>query len=144
MIHHKLQKGFSLITAIFLLTVVALLMSSMINLSGVQHSTVVMSVQGARAFQAARSALEYGIFLALNSGTCNNSEALSFAATEPALQAFDISLGCTSTTHDEGIGTVTVYELSATASSGSYALGAVANPDYVSRSIRVTVSNQPP
>ena len=141
---YRSQKGFSLVTAIFLLTTVAVLMGSMINLSGVQHSTVVMSVQGARAFQAARSALEYGVSLALNNGTCNASQALVFQAAEPALNSFNISLGCSSSTHVEDARSITVYELSATASSGAYALGTVANPDYVSRSIRVTVSNQPP
>lgn len=140
----KSQRGFSLVTAIFLLVVVAALMSSIINLSVVQHSTVVMSVQGARALQAARSALEYGVFLALNSDTCNVSQPLSFLPAEPALNSFNISLSCVMTPHLEDTRTVNVYELSATASSGTYALGTVANPDFVSRSIRVTVSNQPP
>ena len=38
------QSGFSLITAIFLLVVVATLISYMVNLSVVQHTTVAMSV----------------------------------------------------------------------------------------------------
>ena len=138
------QKGFSLITAIFLLVAVAGLMASMINLSVVQHSTVVMGVQGARALQAARSALEYGVFLALNSGTCNASESLSFMAAEPALNVFDVALGCEITTHQEDTRQVNVYVLSATARSGSFTLGSFANPDFVSRTIRVTVSNEPP
>lgn len=138
------QAGFSLITAIFLLVAAALLISSIINLSVVQHSTVVMSVQGARAFQAARSALEYGIFRALNEDTCNASESLTFPATEPALNGFDVNLSCEVTTHLEDAVQVNVYELSATASSGNYALGAASNPDFVSRVVRVTVSNQPP
>lgn len=138
------QKGFSLVTAIFLLVVVAVLMGNMINLSGVQHSTVVMSVQGARAFQAARSALEYGVFLALNNDTCNSNEPLSFPSGIPALSAFDITLDCVPGTHLEDTREVKVYELTATASSGVYSIGAIANPDFVSRRIQVTVSNEPP
>lgn len=138
------EKGFSLITAIFLLVGVAVLMVSLINLSVVQHSTVLMSQQGARAFQAARSALEYGVFLALNTGTCNASEPLSFQPAELALNAFNVSLSCSVSTHLEDTREVKVYELTSTASSGAYAIGAVANPDFVSRSLRVTVSNQPP
>lgn len=138
------QKGFSLVTAIFLLVAVAVLMGSIINLSGVQHSTIVMGVQGARAFQAARSALEYGVYLALNSGTCNASEPLAFVPAEPALNPFNVTLSCFLTTHLEDTTQINVYELQATASSGSFAVGSVANPDFVLRSIRVTVSNQPP
>lgn len=138
------QKGFSLITAIFLLVVLATLMGYMVSLRSVQQSTIVMSVQGARAFQAARSALEYGIFLALNSATCNASETINFSATDVSLAPFSVDLSCTLTTHVEGLRQINVYQLSAVSSRGNYALGSAANPDYVSRRIRVTVSNEPP
>ncbi|MBT3206159.1 MAG: pilus assembly protein MshP, partial [Gammaproteobacteria bacterium] len=54
------QQGFSLITAIFLLVVLATLMGYMVSLRVVQQQTVVMSIQGARALQAARAGIEYG------------------------------------------------------------------------------------
>ena len=137
------QRGFSLVTALFLLVVLAMLMGYLVNLSGVQHATVVMSVQGARALQAARSGLEYGVYQALN-GSCNASETVSFTASEPALQTFTVTLSCSSSSHVEGTSTVNYYELTALAESGSYNIGPNANPDYVSRQIRVTVSNEPP
>lgn len=137
------ESGFSLVTALFLLVVLAMLMAYMVNLSGVQHATVAMSVQGARALQAARSGLEYGVYRALN-GNCNASETINFTAAEPALQPFTVSLSCSSTAHVEGTTTVNYYELTALAESGVYISGSNANPDYVSRQIRVTVSNQPP
>ncbi len=138
------QAGFTLITAIFLLVVLAGLMSYLVNISVVQHSTVAMSIQGARAMQAARSALEYGVFRALDSGTCNASETVTFAGDGVGLQAFSVDLTCAASVHSEGATLVNFYELVATATSGSYASGANASPDYVSRRIRVTVSNQPP
>jgi len=144
------QSGFSLITAIFLLVVVATLMSYMVNLSVVQHTTVAMSVQGARAMQAARAGIEYGAYQALDpvnglawcAGTPDN---LSFdALAEPALAGFNVRLNCSSSNHAEGATVITFFEISALAEKGTFALGANANPDYVSRRIRITVSAEPP
>lgn len=138
------QKGFSLVTAIFLLVVLASLMGYLVSLRVVQQSTVVMSAQGASAYQAARAALEFGIFQALNNATCNASNTLTFSAADLSLSPFSVDLSCTLSTHVEGVRQVNVYELTATASRGNYSLGADVNPDYVSRLIKVTVSNEPP
>ena len=136
--------GFSLITVIFLLVVLATLMGYMVSLRVVQQSTIVMSVQGARAFQAARSGLEYSIYLVLNTDICNVNETVSFSVDDFSLAPFSVDMSCSLSTHQEGLRQVNVYELTATASRGSYALGAAVNPDYVSRKIRMTVSNEPP
>ncbi|MBC8209948.1 MAG: pilus assembly protein MshP [Gammaproteobacteria bacterium] len=150
---HKLsgQAGFSLITAIFLLVVVATLMSYMVNLSVVQHTTMAMSVQGARALQAARAGIEYGAYQALLDPVSGPAwcaatpDSLSFdAVAEPALSAFNVTLNCTSSNHAEGATVVTFFDISALAESGTYAQGANANPDYISRRIRITVSAEPP
>jgi MSHA biogenesis protein MshP len=144
------QKGFSLVTAIFLLVVLSGLLGYMINLSTVQHNTVVMAVRGAQAIQAARSALDYAFYQVLQLGfDCNADSTLggpvSFQGIGvPALQAFTVDLNCIESNHIEGATTVTVYELTAIASSGSYTIGGRANPDFVSRSIRATVSASPP
>jgi MSHA biogenesis protein MshP len=141
MAHHS---GFSLVTALFLIVVLASLVGYMINLRGVQQSTVVMAVQGARALQAARTGLEYGIYRALIAGSCNASDTVSFTAAEPALQPFNVALTCVQSAHVEDATTINFYELTATASNGGYAMGSYANPDYVSRRLRVTLSNEPP
>jgi MSHA biogenesis protein MshP len=144
------QAGFSLVTAIFLLVVLAGLLGYMINLSVVQHNTVVMSFRGALAMQAARSALDSAFYRVLKVGfDCNADPGLggpvSFSAAEaPALQSFTVNLSCYESNHVEGADTITVYELTAIASSGSYSSGAGANPDFVSRRIRATVSILPP
>ena len=57
----SLQKGFTLIAAIFLLVVVAALVGYMTNIRVVQQTTLLYGVQGARAMQAARSGVEWGI-----------------------------------------------------------------------------------
>ncbi len=131
------QRGFSLITAIFLLTVVAALVVYMVNLRGVQQTTLLYGVQGARAMQAARSGIEWGIYRALNNPGCPAATTLTF--TETALSAFDVDVACNESTHIEGVIPVTVYQLSAIARSGSFG-----TLDYVQRRLQVTVSRDPP
>jgi len=143
------QQGFSLITAIFLLVVLATLMGYMVSLRVVQQQMVVMSVQGARALQAARAGLEYGIYKALNGSSCvpgtDTTETVTFLPAEPALEKFSVSVTCTATVHTEGVASAfNFYTLTALSSSGTFAQGSAANPDYVSRQIRVTVSTAPP
>lgn len=144
------QKGFSLVTAIFLLVVVAGLLGYMINLSVVQHNTVVMAVRSASAMQAARSALDYAFRNVLINGfDCNLDPtlggAVSFSAAEaPTLQSYTINLNCVQSSHVEGANTIIVYEITATASTGNYAMGGRANADYVLRQLHATVSANPP
>ncbi len=148
------QQGFSLITAIFLLVVLATLMGYMVSLRVVQQTMVVMNVQGARALQAARSGLEYGVYQVLGPGATvasaaawcagPDSDSVSFDSTEFALNSFTVTLGCSLSDHDEGVVTVTSYQIDALAENGDFTLGSDAPPDYVSRKIRVTVSNEPP
>ena len=130
------QSGFTLITALFLLIVVALLSVYMINFRNVQQLTVVFGQQGARAMLAAHSGLEWGIYDSVVNGLCAPS---SFTATGTALSAFTISVSCTSSMHTEGAVLITTYRLTSTAQSGSYG-----TLDYVYRSLQATVSVQPP
>ncbi len=130
------QSGFTLITALFLLIVVALLSVYMINFRNVQQLTVVFGQQGARAMLAAHSGLEWGIYDSVVNGLCAPS---SFTATGTALSAFTISVSCTSSMHTEGAVLITTYRLTSTAQTGSYG-----TLDYVYRSLQATVSVQPP
>ena len=145
MISYTRQQGFSLVTAIFMLVVLAGLIAYMVSISAVQHSTVAMSVQGARAMQAARSGLEYAIYQALNDGNCSDvTGTVTFGAVEPALQPFSVDLTCTNNTHTEGVTNVVFYTIQAVAENSHYIRNGLANPDYVSRSIRVTISGDLP
>ena len=105
------QQGFSLITAIFLLTVVAALVVFMVNLRGVQQTTLLYGVQGARALQAARSGIEWGIHRSIVDGSCVGSSTISHAA----FAGFSIEVRCSSTTHFEGAVPINTYYLEYTA-----------------------------
>ncbi len=130
--------GFSLVTAIFLLVVIAALVVYMTNIAVVQHTTAAYGMQGARATQAARSGIDWGIHQAIVNGAC----AASSSFTDPAFAGFSIEVQCGQTTHTEGsapAGTIVTYRLLAIARSGSYG-----SLDYVQRQIQASVSLDPP
>ena len=143
----RIQTGFTLITALFLLVVVALLSVYMINFSSVQHSTLVYGVQGARAMQGARSGLEWGIYEVITNNNippiCPGSTTFSTNGAG-SLDAFTITVECQLSSHTEGsttIGsnTIVTYQLTSLAETGVFG-----SLDYVSRILQATVSNPPP
>lgn len=56
------QRGFSLISAIFLLVVIAALGAFAVTLSTTQHQSAALDVMGARAYQAARAGIEWAAY----------------------------------------------------------------------------------
>ncbi len=57
-----LQRGFSLVTAIFLLVVLAALGAAMVTFSTAQSQGLAMDVLGARAYQAAQAGIEWAAY----------------------------------------------------------------------------------
>jgi MSHA biogenesis protein MshP len=131
------QRGFTLITAIFLLVVVAALVVYMTNIRVVQQTTLVYGVQGARAMQAARSGIEWGIHQSIVNGSCAAST--TFTIARPTLDNFSVEVQCGATTHTEGVTPITTYQLVSIASNGVFG-----SLDYVQRGIQATVSLDPP
>ncbi len=59
---NRLQHGFSLISAIFLLVVLAGLGAAMVNFSNAQHQNLAADMLGSRAYQAANAGVEWAAF----------------------------------------------------------------------------------
>lgn len=131
------QRGFTLIAAIFLLVVVAALVVFITNIRVAQQTTLVYGVQGARAMQAARSGLEWGIHESIVNSNCAAST--TFTIARPTLDNFSVEVQCGATIHTEGVTALTTYQLTAIASSGVFG-----SLDYVQRRIQATVSLDPP
>jgi MSHA biogenesis protein MshP len=125
------QKGFALILALFILLVLAALGAFMVTMSGVQSRTSLWAVQGARAYYAARSGLEWGIFRDLNSGACTTGIL--------SVNGFDVTLSCSEQTVTEGGQTYKIFQVTALAEEGAYGSG-----DYVSRLLRARVTGATP
>lgn len=122
----KNKAGFTLVQAIFILVVLSLLGVAMMRMIGVQSSTSVFALQGARAYQAGRSGLEWGAAQASAGASCNGNM---------TVENFDVVVTCSSQQFTEGsIGPYDVYRISAIATFGSYG-----SPDYISRRVQMKV-----
>lgn len=135
----KLQQGFSIITAIFLLVVLSFLGVAMVTLSTSQHQSSAMDVMGSRAYQAARVGIEWQAHYVVNSasnaaaavpecGASNNMGVLG-----GALAPFTVTVNCAAASHVEAAATIWIYDVTSTAQTG----GAAGNPGFVERVISV-------
>ncbi|MFT5221225.1 MAG: MSHA biogenesis protein MshP [Planctomycetota bacterium] len=135
------QSGFTLVAAIFLLVVVAGLVVHMVNLRAVQQTTLVYGVLGARAMQAARSGIEWGISNHQVAGIpCTTT---SFSPGAAVLSNFNVTVSCTQTSHSEGdnlvpANTIITYRITSIATTGVFG-----SLDYVQRRLQSTVSKAP-
>ena len=127
------QQGFGLVAALFVIIVITLVIAAMARLSTTQHGSNSLALQQARAYQAARAGLEWGISSAVNAGSCINS-GVSMAG--GGLSEFTVSLTCSSTSHtDEDGSSLTIYRLTAQAQNGAPG----SRPDYAYRRLTASV-----
>ncbi|MCC7546775.1 MAG: agglutinin biogenesis protein MshP [Burkholderiales bacterium] len=138
----RAQRGFSIVSALFILVVLAALAAGLVNVSVMQHSGAALDLQGVRAYQAARAGIEWGVYRILDpEGTPGITLPSCWGAPEALALAQDlapmaVSVTCTgpsaTTELDRTIG---VYRLSATAT-----FGTPQTANHVSRTVEVTVS----
>lgn len=133
-----LQKGFTLISTIFILVILAALGGYMVKLSTVQTSSSILTLQSTRAWFAAVAGLEWATYQITNEGA--GCPALSSTFT---LEGFTIISRCyvgddSSYSITEGDVSYTLYDVEVSARYGSYG-----SADFVSRSIRATIASPP-
>jgi len=142
---HTNQHGFSLVTAIFILIILAALGAYMVTIGATNRATNTAALQGARAYQAARTGIDWSIYMittAIDQATARSNcnaviNANSFSITAAGLNGFTVNTACTFTSHDQqGSNNVTVYSITSTATSG----GNYGDLDFVQRSISATIS----
>lgn len=135
----KIQRGFSLISAIFLLVVIAALGVFAVTLSTTQQQSAALDVMGARAYQAARAGIEWGAYQVLrNAGACAANTTLPAGTLGGSLSGYTVDVTCTANPNNEvsaATGIVTVYDLTSRATQG-----AVGTPNYVERQMSVSIS----
>lgn len=129
----KRQRGFSLISAIFLLVILAGLGVYAVRLNTMQQQTVTAGLRATQAFYAARSGVAWGAYRALNAGSCTSA---TLNLTEGATAGFRVSVQCSQSTHTEGSSTVRVFVFDVRAEAGTYG-----GPDYVSRRVQTKITD---
>ena len=138
------ERGFALVAALFVMVIIAVVVATMSRLSVTQNSSLDLAVQQARAYQAARAGLEWGLhqlMLESNAGVCPVGN-VSLAGS--GLDDFSVSVACVklpcatptcAQTYSEGTRAFNLYRLTATAANGS----PDSRVDYAWRRLEVTV-----
>lgn len=136
----KLQQGFSIITAIFLLVVLSFLGIAMVSFSTSQNQGLAMDVMGSRAYQAARAGIEWAAYqvasspasaVAGDTATCTTNFAAGTLA--GTLAPFSVTVNCAKSSYNEGGSTVWIYDVSAVAQTG----GVAGDQNFIERVISV-------
>lgn len=133
-----LQHGFSIVSAIFLLVVLAFLGIAMVSFSTSQHQGEAMDVMGARAYQAARSGIDWMAYHVVNSATSAPAAVPQCTATSlgtlgGTLSPFSVNVNCSAASHIEDGATVWIYDVSAVAKTS----GTPGSAGYVERVLSV-------
>ncbi len=101
-------RGFSLVTAIFLLVVWSALGAFMVVFTGLQQNTIQVDVQGVRAYYAARAGINWAMYRALDPDNTIAPAQNAFAVCPVAtistmagtLAPFTVVISCTATSPD--------------------------------------------
>lgn len=96
----RLQRGFTAITAIFILVVLTALGAFIVSVSTGQQIGSGLDVQGVRVYEAARSGIEWGLYQQLRNGSCAAST--SFVPAASTLSAYTVTVNCTATAGTSG------------------------------------------
>lgn len=130
----KRQRGVSVITAVFLLLLFAGLAALMANVISTTHTTSAQDVLGAKAYQAARAGIEWGLYKVMENpdtttavaatATCPTAVTLPNCPTSAfpvaSLEGFSVNYQCeaydgTSGPYQEGCRRIRIFRLTATA-----------------------------
>ena len=138
-------RGFSLVTAIFLLVVLAGLGAMMVTFFTAQQQSSALDVLGSRAYQASRAGIEWGAFQVVQSGVAGPAfaNACQTGGVPPqppqplagTLAGFSVSVNCNATSAVEAVATLWVYNITSTATRGT-----VGSVDYVERQMQATIA----
>lgn len=130
------QRGMSLVVALFLVVIVALLAAFAVGIGGAQRSVGDLQLASSRALQAANAGTEWAATHALVSNSCVPSSTLNL--TQGALNGFTVTVTCSATPHVEGLNAYNLYDVTSFAQYGRF--GAAG---YVSRAVTARFTNAP-
>lgn len=157
----KCMRGFAIVTAIFILVVLAVLGAFIVHIAANQQIGGALDVQGVRAYQAARAGIEWSFYqleatpiynfsygappvapgsASPNLRVCPPSPT-SFVPAAPTLADFTVTVTCNASV--DANGGPTVFQVTATACNqpavGACPNNAPGSPDYVERRIEAAL-----
>lgn len=135
----KNQRGFSIVTAIFLLVVLAGLGAAMVTFSTAQSQSQAMDLMGSRAYQAANAGIEWAAYnIASNPGVAgaNSFGPTAGNALGGNLASFDVTVSYSALAQSDaavaGAGVIPMWSYNITASA---VYGTAGTAEYVERVI---------
>jgi MSHA biogenesis protein MshP len=150
------EAGFTIVTAVFLIVVLAALGVVIVSVTGLQQSSQALDVQGVRAYQAARAGIEWAAYHVLDPNNTQNPAACSplvmpscpaspthLTGLAGSLSPFTVSVTCTAFSATEGNRDIRVFEVTATACnqpSGGSCLSTTPATGYVERRLAATLT----
>ena len=104
------ERGFSLVSAIFLLVVIAALGTFAVTLSTTQQQSAALDIMGSRAYQAAHTGIEWGAYQVVpgsaldfaSSCRANGSSSQTISPLAGTLANCTVTVNCAATSHTEG------------------------------------------
>lgn len=126
------QQGVSLISAIFLLMLLAVIAAGMVSMVSTAHLNQAADIGGARAYQAARAAAEWGVFQ-LDPNAASSSLPSCFGAATLPVPGHAVTVVCTSNDYSEAGRNLRIYRIVARALSND------ARPPRIERQVELTV-----
>ena len=143
----RTHNGAGLVTAIFLLVVLAVLGVAAVTLFNAQQASASADLEGAKAYQAARAGIEWGLYEQLRQNRCAARNSFGFPAAS-VLASFRVTVTC------QAIDGLADEDGAPVAQTRRWRIGAVAcnqpvqgectaqantNPDYVQRRLEVEI-----
>lgn len=144
---HIHSRGVSLITAVFLVVVLAGLSAAIVGVFTAQQNSALLDIMGVRADQAARSGLEWGLHRQLRvmppSVACFSATSVTFAMpADTAMNGFSVTVSCSAGANVAG-NTTNRWTITSVACNRPSATGcpnASADPDYIQRRVQAQLN----
>ncbi|GAB3410000.1 agglutinin biogenesis protein MshP [Massilia agilis] len=134
--------GVGIVTAIFLLVVLAGLGVAMITVFTSQQSASALDEQGARAYQAARAGIEWGLYQQQIASSCVKAKTSFGLPPGTSLSGFTVSVTCEQLGNDEdplARWVIHAWACSEPAADGNCPNDNPSNADYVAREMEVQI-----
>lgn len=133
---HKLQRGFGVIAAIVILVILAVLGTFIMVLSTTQQMGSALDVDGARAYAAAMSGSEWGVFQAIGNNNCAFGTVTLVAPINGMTVTVSGAVVAAGNTVEAGLGTLCmVSSVACNQPLGGACPGNPSTPTYVERQI---------
>ena len=139
----RLQRGFTAISAIFILVVLVALGAAIVTVSTSQQLGSAQDMLGVRAYEAARAGVEWGLYQQRRNNNC--LAVSSFVPPAPTLADFTVTVRCTATVGTQNGPTTFTVESTACNQPNAGACPNTNNPGarYVERRLDVTFGPTP-